>query len=225
MSDKIFHTLVHEPLRKELVLHPLITQLKSNPLSFEQVKIILAQWYHPLHYFPTFLAHLIGLAPSLNIKTHISKILWQELGEGNVVRSHEHLYEQTMQNVGFKSSEFIAVMPLKSTTALVQSYKESTESYLTALGYAFGTETADLVMVSSIGYAVKILTGAKKLEWVEIHVKQEPDHVNCVNEALASELTADESQQVIDGARSMWKYWISFFDGLAEAINSGDLHK
>ena len=78
---------MHDSCRKSLIQHPFLLDLRNNSFSTEQMAIILGQWFHPLHHFPVFLAEIIAIAPNLSIQTAISKILWQELGEGDPKRS------------------------------------------------------------------------------------------------------------------------------------------
>jgi hypothetical protein len=189
----------------------------TDTFTVEQASTILSQWYHPLHYFPTFLARFIAVCPNIPMQTYISKILWQELGEGDAARAHELIYKETMCRVGFDEHSFINVSPLESTRDLVTGYENSTHDFAPALGFTFATEVADLAMVSAIGTMVRNLTGAKELPWVDIHVVQEPDHVDSADLALAVQMTEHEENQVVMHAERMWKLWIDFFSGLEKA--------
>src|SRR5262249_43752859 len=113
---------------------------------------------------------------------------------------------------------FIDVAPLGSTRDLVTGYADSTHDFAPALGFTFATEVADLAMVSAIGTMVRNLTGAKELPWVDIHVAQEPDHVDSADLALAVQMTEDEENQVVMHAESMWQLWIEFFSGLENVV-------
>ena len=125
----------------------------------------------------------------LEMKTAISKILYQELGEGNPERAHERIYVSTMKDVGFDEATVSQAPPFEETRRLVQRYREASGDRLGALGFVYGTEVADLAMVSGIGNAVRRVTGAQDLPWVDIHILQEPDHVEQVNEAIEPDFT------------------------------------
>src|SRR3990167_10653526 len=186
----IMHELQHNSTRKALITHNLLIQMRSQLLSFDQLVVVLSQWYHPLHYFPKFLGKLIAVLPNLEMQTAISKILWQELGEGQPERAHEFIYEKTMEEAGFQRSLYIDTDALPQTKQLIMGYKQATEkNYLNSLGYIFGTEAADLAMVSAIGSAVSRCSGKKNLEWVNIHIQQETDHTDSVDTALTSNLS------------------------------------
>jgi hypothetical protein len=56
----------------------------------------------------------------------------------------------------------------------------------------YGTEVADLAMVSGIGAAVRRVSGMKNLPCVDIHVLQEPHHVDEASNALEPELSDEQ---------------------------------
>lgn len=221
MSHSITRELLDNRLRNELVHHPFFEAVKKEPLTREQVAVFLAQWWHPLHYFPTFLSRVISVLPKLEDKTAISKILWQELGEGDTALAHERIYISTMVDVGFARESFVDVEPLPATRKLIERYEAASLEPLHGLGFLYGTEVADYPMVSGLGRAVKRATGAKQLPWVTIHAQQEPEHVRSANATLKPEKkgeTSPETAAVVKGAEEMWTLWIAFFSSLEKEL-------
>jgi pyrroloquinoline quinone (PQQ) biosynthesis protein C len=209
--------LARENLRNHLIAE--LESLKGGGVfSREQVGVVLGQWFHPLHYFPAFLSRLIAASPSLEMQTHISRILWQELGEGDMNKAHKQIYITTMTAAGFARESVAEAQPFDETTELVAGYQRASESYLSGLGFMYGTEVADLAMVSTIGDLVRETTGRRDLPWVDIHIRQEPDHLDSSNKALRPALTVEQQRQVIESARQMWALWIAFFKRIKEAI-------
>lgn len=209
--------LARENLRNHLIAE--LERLKSaGVFSREQVGVVLGQWFHPLHYFPAFLSRLIAVSPSLKMQTHISRILWQELGEGDMDKAHEQIYITTMTAAGFRREVVAQARPFGETEELVAGYRQASESYLSGLGFMYGTEVADLAMVSTIGGLVRETTQRQDLPWVDIHVRQEPDHIDSSNQTLRPALTVEQQRQVIESARQMWALWIGFFKRIREAI-------
>ncbi|PQJ44594.1 hypothetical protein BTO01_29155 [Vibrio jasicida] len=205
--------------RQALINHSLVSKMRKDDLSLEQVGVVLGQWFHPLHYFPSFVSRFIGITPSMPVKTLMSKIVWQELGEGDIKRAHETLYIDTMSEAGFSNQTVAHTPAFASTARLVREYEEkSVDNHLASLGYVYATEAADLAMVSSIGSAVRRATGMKRLPWVDIHVAQEPDHTDCVDGAVAADLTSEEIEQVIAAADAMFGFWCDFFTEIEKAI-------
>jgi pyrroloquinoline quinone (PQQ) biosynthesis protein C len=210
----ITERLEENPLRKELIHHPFFKEVRSSELDREKVGVFLGQWWHPLHYFPNFLSRTIDAVPVLEMKTAICTILNQELGEGDPARAHERLYVSTMKDAGFDRATVAEAAPFEETRRLVQRYEEASAERLSALGFVYGTEVADLAMVAGIGHAVTRVSGVKSLPWVDIHIQQEPEHVEQASEALDLNFNAQEVEAIVASAEEMWRLWIAFFDRL-----------
>lgn len=214
----ITERLEENPLRKELIHHPFFKEVKTLPLTREQVGVFLGQWWHPLHYFPSFLSRTIDQVPALEMKTAICKILNEELGEGNPAMAHERVYITTMEEAGFDRATVAEAAPFEETRRLVQRYQEASAERLSALGFVYGTEVADLAMVAGIGNAVRRVSGLKDLPWVDIHIQQEPGHVEQANEALEVGFSASDFESIVASAEEMWRLWIAFFDRLRQEM-------
>jgi len=219
LGTGITERLEENPLRKELIHHPFFKEVRSSAeLDREKVGIFLGQWWHPLHYFPNFLSRTIDQLDMLEMKTAIGKILYQELGEGDPARAHERIYVTTMQEAGFDEATVAQAAPLEETRRLVQRYREASADRLSALGFVYGTEVADLAMVAGIGNAVRRVSGLKDLPWVDIHILQEPDHVAQVNEAIEPDFSAEEIDIIVANAEEMWSLWTNFFNRLRKVM-------
>src|SRR5215813_6881530 len=121
MNAAIRDALLKDSRRSDLVNHRFFSRDRDRA----QVALFLGQWWHPLHFFPTFLSRLISNLRDLEMKTAVSKILWEELGEGNPERAHERIYVQTMTSVGFAADSVNAAPALPTTQRLVQRYGEA----------------------------------------------------------------------------------------------------
>jgi len=207
--------------RSKLNKHSLIQRMRKEDFTRDQIAIVLGQWFHPLHYFPSFVSRYIGICPDMETKTLMSKLVWQELGEGDPNRAHEKFYIDTMTDVGFSEAEFINVDAFPATVKLVSEYREkSSDDHLASLGYVYATESADLLMVSSIGSAVRRTTGVKRLPWVDIHVTQEPDHTDSVDGAVSNGYITQDYDKVITAADVMFNIWCDFFSQIEMAMDN-----
>src|SRR5436305_541105 len=219
LGTGITERLEENPLRKGLIHHPFFKEVRSSAeIDREKVGIFLGQWWHPLHYFPHFLSRTIDQLSMLEMKTAICKILYQELGEGDPARAHERIYITTMQEAGFDEATVAEAAPFEETRRLVQRYQEASGERLSALGFVYGTEVADLAMVAGIGNAVRRISGLKDLPWVDIHIQQEPDHVAQVNEAIEPDFSPREVDAIVTNAEEMWSLWINFFNRLRKVM-------
>jgi len=217
MIATIRQQLMKDGKRSDLINHRFFARVRNSPdLDKDLVGRFLGQWWHPLHYFPTFLSKLISNLRDLEMQTAVSKILWEELGEGSPEAAHERVYISTMTGVGFAPEVVHATAALPATERLVQRYSEAAGEPWAGLGFLYGTEVADLAMVSGIGVSVRRVTGEKHLPWVTIHAKQEPGHITSAQDAMPAALSELELRKIHDGAREMWSLWIAFFDTLDE---------
>lgn len=223
MSTTAFATNITDSLsvnerKKELVTFLKALKDECGTLSTEQVVIILGQWFHPLHYFPTFLSRLISVLPELETQTYVSRILWEELGEGDPRRSHEKVYIETISDGGFAKEQVAGSPPLNATRLLVEGYEQASTNWLAGLGFLYGTEVVDLPMVATVGELMRRCTGKRDLPWVNIHVSQEPGHVDSATSTLKPAFTGEEQRDIIKHAEKLWTLWIDFFKDIRHEI-------
>jgi hypothetical protein len=212
-------SLQRHPSRQRLVGHDLFTRIvPEGQLSRDDVSVILGQWWHPLHYFPTFLAQSVITLPEVSMKSYLANILNEELGDGDPDAAHEKVYLDTMNEVGFAPDRISRTPAFKATGALLSGYETASKRTHSALGYIYATEVADLAMVSGIGAAVRSVTRAAELPWVDIHVKQEPNHVSMASAAASSLLSQDDVDEIVGFAAIHWNEWVEFFDEIEAAI-------
>jgi pyrroloquinoline quinone (PQQ) biosynthesis protein C len=223
MSSTAFATNISDSLSASERKNELVTFLKTlkhdcGTLSTQQVVVILGQWFHPLHYFPAFLSRLISVSPNLETQTYVSRILWEELGEGDPRRAHEKVYIDTISDGGFAKEVVAGTPPLNATRKLVDGYEQASAKWLSGLGFLYGTEVVDLPMVATIGELMRRCTGKRDLPWVNIHVSQEPGHVDSANATLKPAFTAEEQREIVNDAEQMWTLWINFFKDIRHEI-------
>jgi hypothetical protein len=223
MSATAFAKNIPELLSANEVRNNLVGYLKQlkndcGTLAREQVVVILGQWFHPLHYFPTFLSRLISVSPDIETQTFISRILWEELGEGDPRAAHENIYIETILDGDFERDQVAAAPPLEATRKLVEGYERASSDCLPGLGFLYGTEVVDLPMVATIGELMRRCTGKRNLPWVNVHVAQEPGHVVSAEETLKPSFDEPEQHQILENAEQMWTLWIDFFKSIRKEI-------
>jgi pyrroloquinoline-quinone synthase len=219
-ANNILAELGQHAKRAQVISHPFLGRIKTEKLTKSQVAVIVGQYWYPIHYFTEFLPRLIAVTPSLPMRTYASKILWQELGEGDPARAHEMMYVDTMVNAGIDINDICHMPALSASNRLVEGYRRSTSDPFSAVGFLYGTEVIDLAMVSSVGAAVRNATGVKELPWVDIHVQQEPDHVSSVKQVVTVSLTEAQRRKVVDKAQTMWTLWSDFYHAIQEKIDA-----
>jgi len=215
--------LVGSPHRSKLVAHPFLSRCREGELNRAQVALLLGQWWHPLHFFPDFLARSVANIAPMEAKSAIAKILNEEVGQGDAQQAHEKIFIHTMVEAGFIKSAVVDADPIKETALLVEGYRDASGSSLGALGFIYGTEVIDLTLVSGIGKAVSRVSGRKNLPWVAIHQGQEPGHVAQAQTVINLDFAPSEQAEIFKSAEQMWQLWGDFFSGLEREAESSYL--
>ena len=204
--------------RNALFNHSFFNMPRNSGFSKDDTLTLLGQYWHPLHYFPDFLAGLITKAPGVDFKCAIADILNEELGEGTPARAHERFYIESFTELGFSQAALTQTPPTRITAQLVDCYRAGSQDFLTGLGGLYATESTDLAIVSGIGKMVRSATETEEpIMWIDIHVQQEPNHVVQTDHTLVT-LTPAEEAEVTRHAETMWQYWIDFFDAIEQQI-------
>jgi hypothetical protein len=73
-------------------------------------------------------------------------------------------------------------------------------------------------MVSTVGELMRRCTGRRQLPWVNIHVQQEPDHVESSSQALQPPFTVAEQREIVAHAEQLWTLWLKFFESVKVEI-------
>ncbi|MBA0882483.1 iron-containing redox enzyme family protein [Flavobacterium undicola] len=219
--SEIQKELKADPKRLELVSHQFLKKMKGGQLTRDEVSMVVGQWYYPLENFPFFLSKSISNIKNTSIQSFISDILHEELGCGNPNDSHLELYISTCVDVGLDEKQIANSPAFDATNELIKGYKAAAEGFNSSLGFLYATEVADLVMVSSIGLAISKISGKQMedLPWVDIHVKQEPNHVKNVDNVLDIKFEKERVDEILRTAREMWNLWINFFTEIDLQIN------
>ena len=202
------------PVRMEFIDSAFFGALTTADLTRDQVVVILGQWWHPLHYFPTFLARCVSVLPDIESKSAVTRILNQETGNGQVARAHEIIYADSMELAGFDRAVVTGSTPFEEAAELVAGYERASAERCSALGYIYATEVTDLLMVSSIGTAVERAASVTDNEWVAIHIAQEPDHVAEAGKTMLEGFAPKEEDRIVEAADEMWLLWTRFFQRL-----------
>lgn len=218
MDTDFAQRLAAAPQVARVSTHAVFDHAAGGAVGREGIQRFVEQFWHPSHYFPSFLAGLISVAPPLPIKTSLSLILFQELGEGDPARAHESVYLRMLEELGFDTSAIVDGSPSPATAALVDVYAHGSSDFLFGLGCIYGTEAIDLPIVSGLGRAVTAVTGVPELEWVVLHTVQEPDHMESATAAVEHTLSPAEEAAVMQGAEAVWDGWNAFYSALLDDL-------
>ena len=120
--------LAESPVYKTFHDHPFFASVGTAELTKDHAAILIEQWWHPLHYFPTFLARCVAVLPDIAAKSAIARILNQEAGNGDVSMAHEVIYVDSMEKCGFDGDRVTGATPYAETAALVEGYRTASQT-------------------------------------------------------------------------------------------------
>jgi pyrroloquinoline quinone (PQQ) biosynthesis protein C len=218
----------NHPARLEIFAHNRFIQAAESAMpekvriDKQQAEFMLGQYWPMIKEFTRFLGLAVKLSPDIPTQTAISRILYQELGQGNSRNAHFSIYEQNIIDLGMDIENVRNAERLSSCKKLHAMYADGSVSRATALGYLYATETVDLALVSSIGFVLKTIFGEdKRYPWVDIHVKEEPDHVESADEIVSDRgLSLEEREECIYANGKMLILWDEMFSETAKMMFS-----
>jgi pyrroloquinoline quinone (PQQ) biosynthesis protein C len=202
-------------LKERVTGHSFLEDCRKG-VGLEVLSTFFRQYWHLLHNFPDFVMGVAVESGDIAVKSHISKIAYQELGEGNPAKAHENLFFGTLGLLGFSVKELTTTAPHESTQALVEAFHRGSCDYLYGLGILYATETVDLGIVSALGASLRFLAPCSTLGWVDVHVKQEPDHVESASEAISWDFTPEQTAVIEAAAIEGWLLWEKFLNTFSE---------
>ena len=182
-----------------------------------QLEAALGQYWHLLHYFPTFLSGLVHSSSSLEVQTYVSKILFQELGEGDCARAHERFFLDALEECDLDVTAITTAPATPATQHLLDVFTAGAGDRLKGIGVLYATEATDLTIVTQLAVAIKRVTGREGLAWEQVHREQEGDHVVCSDSALESFFSQVESEKIQESTGQTAALWARFFESLGEA--------
>jgi pyrroloquinoline quinone (PQQ) biosynthesis protein C len=214
--------LMAQKLDRKIIYHPLLSRVRAKNVKYNDVQMILEQYWHPIKFFPKFLATAVAQSNFIDTQTQISKILYQELGEGNSKRAHPEVYLESMALAGFNTQSIQKSETLSGTRDLMAGFKNSLLSEYSSYGFIYGTELIDLALVSGIGQAVRDVSGIRMNEWIDVHVEQEPDHVASASIAVTSNVGATHHEEILNSVTQSLALWTGFLDHLEQVIRDSE---
>lgn len=190
-------------------------------LTQDELGIVFGQYWHLLTYFPDFLAHLITSLPRLEDKSKIARVLSEECGNGDLKEAHEGAYFEAMKMLGISEESVRKSVPLPATQKMMNAYYACADEPMKGLGFFISTEFADLWIVSNLGrLMLNALPKRQKVKWIDLHVTQEPGHVDDATACLNWINDSKKLGSIVMNAHECSNLWDSFFIGLHNEIQS-----
>ena len=215
-------------LREEIashtaVNHILLNRLATAPFSRQDYRIFAENHIPLVSIFTTNLEILLLRAPDSESRLWLAKVLVDEYGEGSEGKDHTTLYSSFLTATGGDVDTTTAAPVPEPAYRFIQHHRNlvRTEPFLVGLGaIGPGHEWAIPKMFEAIIPGLRRAGFTEKeIHYFTLHVEQDDDHGNWLEEALATYAhTAQAQAEIRRGALSSLQARGEFWDGVQSAI-------
>ncbi|MBT3586584.1 MAG: iron-containing redox enzyme family protein [Halobacteriovoraceae bacterium] len=222
-------------LREEVETHPavnhgLLRDFSNLPYTKDDFKIMGLQHFPLVGNFTYYLELLLLRAPDSETKRWLSKVLLDEYGERSEGIDHTAFYKKFLEACGVAPGEELAHELHNDVCNFIKEHIRicSTEPFMVGLGaLGPGHEWAIPKMFNQIVRGLKKAgLNEKEYEYFSLHMAQDVDHGNWMQNALEQFCTNNEAQvECWKGAMLSLEARNKFWSAVQSKMNSGEMRK
>ncbi len=169
-----------------------LDRFASGDLSDSKLKEFAIEFYNFARFFPRILVAQLVNTEDERVADELTKVLYSELGDGQIRCRHELLYRDFLRSMGIEVHEAMARPMLPSTRAYIEGMEQlySNGNHAKALGASFGLENMAITMWD---YLIPGLTHLKTvrhpqmdLTYFTFHRQLESTHEEAMEHAVAA---------------------------------------
>jgi pyrroloquinoline-quinone synthase len=226
MAKDFFKTLEKELQEgiSEILTHPFLKRMEDGWFDKKQLQYFAEQYSVYCRYFPRFLAAAAANIPDDETRMPIIENLWEEHGEGKIIKSHRILFNRFAAGLGLSVQDLNKVKPLPTTAICCENLINLCHDghFLESLG-ALGPGTE---FFTNAEYSI-IYNGLKKyefltendLEFWSVHISLDEEHYSEMIGSLIPWANSLENKYLIKtGAKKAIDLEILFWDGLEDNL-------
>ena len=209
---------------QKILTHPFLKRMEDAWLNKKQLQYFAEQYSVYCRYFPRFLAATAANIPDDETRMPIIENLWEEHGEGKLIKSHRILFNRFAAGLGLSREDLDAVIPLPTTQICCDNLINLCHDghFLESLGaLGPGTEYFTNEEYSLIYKGLKqydFLT-EEDLEFWSVHITLDEEHYSEMVGAIAPWINSLENKYLVKtGAKKAIDLEILFWDGLEDNL-------
>ncbi len=218
-------SLVQELERHPVNLNRFFQTFRAQTLSLQQLQLFVRQYHYFCFHFVKLLEGLLYHTPihKVAMRSALAKTLYSELGSGSPDHAHSRQLERFAGATGLQPRDLQDTTPLPAVTAYLDTLKRLFlhSGHCTALGAELAVETTAVSEFTSFvpGLQRDERFHHRELEFFTSHLAEEQQHSQWLVEAVRQTIKTDaDFQQVAAGARETADAWLSFWDGMYQAV-------
>lgn len=135
-------------LQHGAINNPYLTRFRAGGVTDAEFREFAVEFYNFARFFPRILAAQLVNTEDEAVADELTKVLYSELGDGQVKNRHELLYRDFLRSVGIDVHDAMTHPMLSSTRSYIEGMERlySSGNHATALGASFGLENMAITM-------------------------------------------------------------------------------
>lgn len=217
-----------EVLRHGAINNPYLKRFRAGDLTGREFLEFAVEFYCFARFFPRILAAQLVNTEDEAVADELTKVLYSELGDGQVKNRHELLYRSFLRSVGIDIHEAMATPMRPSTRAYIEGMERlySSTNHPMALGASFGLENMAITMWDQLIPGLTCLRASRypsmDLTYFTFHRELEQDHEEAMKKAVQAidhgagltRLSPSQLQDFRQGLVAVLNYLQGFWMGL-----------
>jgi pyrroloquinoline-quinone synthase len=223
----------YEQMRDEVLRHGAInntylTRFSNGELNDREFQEFAVEFHSFARFFPRILAAQLVNTEDEAVADELTKVLYSELGDGQVKNRHELLYRDFLRSIGINIHEAMTKPMLQSTRAYIEGMEQlySSSNHATALGASFGLENMAISMWDQLIPGLTRLRASRypsmDMTYFTFHRELEQSHEDAMRNAVQAvdgagglaKLSIDERSDFRHGMLAVLGYLEAFWMGL-----------
>ncbi|MDZ8105407.1 MAG: iron-containing redox enzyme family protein [Nostoc sp. DedQUE12a] len=209
--------------------HEFLTQCRTGSLFLPDVQILAVQMYKFSKEFNRILASILSCCQDESTQLVILENLFDEMGQGDVTKSHPELFRQFTRALGIHDETLAALPTAPETRALIDTYLQIPHKYgyLAALGAV--CYASEGIVSSLYTQLYKGIVGAaplpkESLIFFEVHINIDDSHAAKLAAVIEAQIGMIEDdikikQAIVEAMDAR----VQFFNGIQRQISKYSL--
>jgi pyrroloquinoline quinone (PQQ) biosynthesis protein C len=199
--------------------NPLFQEFRSPQLRWPGwpiARVVGPEYFYVTRTFPKILSILVARVDSEQLRAYLVRILYEELGSGDLKNAHFQLFRSVLEKAGADHIEGKRRQRKRETLALVDGltkiYRDRELSV--ALGAQYALEFQAENMLSQLYEGFSKVIRDRRLEFFEVHWTQEVGHIQTMRECLTEAALDEDEAAILEGATEcvelFGNFWAAF---------------
>jgi pyrroloquinoline quinone (PQQ) biosynthesis protein C len=217
-----------EVLRHGAINNTYLARFSTGDLNDDEFREFAVEFHNFARFFPRILAAQLVNTEDEAVADELTKVLYSELGDGQVKNRHELLYRDFLRSIGINIHEAMTKPILQSTKAYIEGMEQlySSSNHATAPGASFGLENMAITMWDQLIPGLTRLRAFRypsmDMTYFTFHRELEQTHEDAMRNAVQAvdgigglaKLTREERGDFRHGMLAVLGYLEAFWMGL-----------